>query len=114
MSLARSAKFLLAVSFASCLLLGCSHGPGYIAGHCERRVEATTDPVALQAWATDLLDRYSLAKTNYGGPFSVYPPLNSVWDQAPPSVAILGGDGQGDEFVCVIWGAAPGHWGLSI
>jgi hypothetical protein len=114
MSLATAAKSLLAIWVAALLVTGCGHSPSRMASDCERRVEARVDPVAVQAWATNLLDQYSITKTNYGGPFPLYPPLRNIWDQAPPSVAILGGDTQGEEFVCVIWGSAAGHWGLSI
>lgn len=114
MTVAHPARFLLAACFTACFVSGCIRSPSREAAKCERRVEAAVDAVALQAWATNLLDRYSLAKTNYGGPFPVYAPLKNIWDDAPPSVTIQGGGDQGEEFVYVFWGAAAGHWGLSI
>ena len=105
---------LFAVCFAALVVSGCGYSPSHMASQCERRVEASVDPVALQTWATNLLDQYSVTKTNYGGPFPLYPPLRNIWDKGSPNVGILGGDTQGEEFVCVIWGAAAGHWGLSI
>jgi hypothetical protein len=114
MRIAILGKFFIAIWFAALLATGCGQTPSRMASDCERRVETRVDPVALQAWATNLLDQYSITKTNYGGPFPLYPPLKKIWDQAPPTVGILGGDTQGGEFVCVIWGSAAGHWGLSI
>jgi|SRR5208337_3539402 len=111
---ASSVKFLTAICSAGFLVSGCGYSPSWVAGQCERRVEASVDSHALQDWATNLLNQYSITKTNYGGPFPLYPPLKNIWDQAPPTVGLLGGDTQGEEFVCVIWGAAAGHWGLSI
>ena len=86
----------------------------HIAAKCQRRVEETVDPAALQAWAADLLDRYAAGKTNYGGPFPPFPPLAHVWERDAPSTFILGGDSGEESFVCVSWGAAAGHWGLSV
>ena len=107
-------KVLLGSGVAGLLITGCYYDVNYIAGRCERRVEKTVDPAALQVWATNLLDHYAITKTNYGGPFPAFPALKHIWDEAPPSVCILGGDNQGEEFVCVIWGSAAGHWGMSI
>jgi hypothetical protein len=86
----------------------------YIATKCERRIEKTADPLALQAWATNLLDHYSISKTNYGGPFPPFPALANVWERDGPITFILGGDGQEESFVCISWGAAAGHWGVSV
>src|SRR5438477_2038860 len=66
----------------------------HIAAKCERRIEATVDPASLQAWAERLLREYSSAKTNYGGHFPPLPVLKNIWDKAPPTVCILGGDDQ--------------------
>src|SRR6266496_810517 len=103
-----------------CLVLGAvqwfnsTQNVSHIAENCERRVEATIDPVTLQAWATNLLDHYSLAKTNYGGPFPSFTALGGVWEGGRPSTFILGGEGGEEEFVCISWGAAAGHWGISV
>lgn len=85
-----------------------------IAKRCEIRVEATVDPTALQDWATNLLSHYSVAKTNYGGPFPPFPALAGIWEGGRPSAFILGGDHGEEEFVCISWGASAGHWGLSV
>jgi hypothetical protein len=85
----------------------------YVISKCERRIVKTIDPSALQAWATNLLDHYPIGRTNYNGPFRPMAGLEKIWE-VPPSVCILGGQ-QGEEpFVCIRWGAAAGHWGLSV
>jgi hypothetical protein len=115
MTFSATIKSVFRAYLCTLLLAGCDgYSSGSIAARCERRIEATVDPVALQSWAMNLLATYSIVKTNYGGPFAPYPGLKNIWEDAPPSVCILGGDTQGEEFVCVIWGAAAGRWGLSI
>ena len=86
----------------------------FIASKCEHRVEQGVDPGNLQSWATNMLALYSVGHTNYMGPFDAPTGLNAIWRRSPPSVYIKGGYGGEAPYVFIFWGAAAGHWGLSI
>ena len=88
---------------------------GHIADQCERRVEQTIDPGALQLWATNLLQQYPPGRTNYVGPFILPAGLSNVWAQGQPSVYLREANNGEQQYVYVFWGSGVlGHWGLSI
>jgi hypothetical protein len=88
--------------------------PRYVASGCESRIRRSVDPESLRAWATNLLARYPIGRTNYMGPFDPPPSLDHIWERGRPSVYIRGGYHDEEAFVFISWGAAAGHWGLSV
>jgi hypothetical protein len=88
--------------------------PKFIARKCERRVETSVNPDALRSWSTNLLANHKVGQTNFMGPFDAPASLVSIWGASPPSVYIRGGYGGEEPFVFISWGAAAGHWGLSV
>lgn len=106
-------------------LVGCGYGviqwfnenmnPRYIATKCERRIEETIDPAALQSWATNLLANHPDGSNYENGALRAFPGLKKIWKKGGPSgVSIQGGGREEDRFVFITWGDAGGHWGLSV
>lgn len=92
-----------------------SSNPRVMARESEHYVQAKVDPAVLQAWATNLLNRFPSGRTNYAGPFDCPSYLEKVWRKRKPGVYIKGGyDGEA-PYVDVFWGGGGiGHWGLMV
>ena len=99
-----------------CIIASCMQymDPAKEAEDCQSRIEKEVDPGPLQNWATNLLATYSLARTNYNGPFPLPSILKRRCGGTLPSISTQGADGREEAFVYVVWGAAVGHWGISV
>lgn len=106
--------FIATCFCAAVLWFNNTMNPQYIAATCERRTESGVDPEVVRAWATNLLKQYAVGSTNYMGPFD--PPVNlcGIWKRSRPSAFIRGGYDYEEPYMFVVWGAAAGHWGLSV
>ena len=113
-------RWIVVVALVVALATGCvlwldrSFNPQSVAMRCERKIQEKVDPIALQSWATNLLQQYAPERTNYAGPFVAPVSLQSIWHRSGPSVYIRGGYHDEAPYVFISWGAAGGHWGLSV
>lgn len=91
--------------------------PHWNADQSWARIEATLNPIELQAWATNLLVKYA-ADPNFDGHLDVREAvpvgLKKIWKGREPTIT-LRNRVNAQEWVRVEWGSGMlGRWGLAI